>query len=73
MNILALTFFKIFMGSICHKTLFASGSCDSLTKLWDIRSGKNVMTFRGHETDVNSVTFFPDGNFLFVLYKLFDL
>ena len=43
---------------------FVSGSCDSSTKLWDIRIGKTVMTFKSHETDVNTVTFFPDGKLI---------
>lgn len=31
-------------------------------QVWDIRQGKCVQTFAGHESDVNSVTLFPDGN-----------
>mmetsp|Transcript_7820 Transcript_7820/g.12743 ORF Transcript_7820/g.12743 Transcript_7820/m.12743 type:complete len:356 (+) Transcript_7820:99-1166(+) len=43
--------------------LFVSGSCDSMSKLWDYREKKAcVMTFPGHESDINSVDFFPDGN-----------
>jgi|NOAtaT_7_FD_contig_61_3090405_length_1093_multi_15_in_0_out_0_1 guanine nucleotide-binding protein G(I)/G(S)/G(T) subunit beta-1 len=43
--------------------LFLTGSCDSTTKLWDVRVGnRSVRTFIGHESDVNSVAFFPDGN-----------
>lgn len=41
--------------------LFVSGSCDASCKLWDIREGKCVATFLGHESDINAVTFFPDG------------
>ena len=29
--------------------------------MWDIREGKCVQTFQGHESDINSVMFFPDG------------
>ena len=46
------------------KNLFVSGSCDHTAKLWDIRqqgSSGAVMTFHGHESDINSVAFFPDG------------
>ncbi|CAM9571177.1 unnamed protein product [Laminaria digitata] len=43
------------------KNVFVSGSCDSLAKVWDIREGKCVQTFQGHESDINSVMFFPDG------------
>jgi guanine nucleotide-binding protein G(I)/G(S)/G(T) subunit beta-1 len=45
--------------------MFVSGSCDAKAKLWDARVGsKNscVKTFQGHESDINSVAFFPDGN-----------
>ena len=37
----------------------ASFSCDA--QVWDIRTGKCTMTLRGHESDINSVTLFPDG------------
>eukprot|EP00953_Heterococcus_sp_UTEX-ZZ885_P032911 17154-Heterococcus_DN1.PRE.1 len=30
-------------------------------RVWDIREGKCVQTFQGHESDINSVMFFPDG------------
>lgn len=44
---------------------FASGSVDASVKLWDMRAGdSNVKTFRGHDSDVNSVSFFPDGHAL---------
>jgi WD40 repeat protein len=41
--------------------LFVSGSCDSTAKVWDVRSGKCTHTFHGHQSDINSVAFFPDG------------
>jgi len=43
---------------------FVSGSVDASVKLWDIRQSgtTHVKTFRGHDSDVNSVSFFPDGN-----------
>jgi guanine nucleotide-binding protein G(I)/G(S)/G(T) subunit beta-1 len=41
---------------------FISGSCDTTAKLWDVRAGQNAqLTFHGHESDINSVQFFPDG------------
>lgn len=43
---------------------FVSGSCDSSAKVWDIRKKNCIMTFRGHESDINSVAFFPSGNAL---------
>jgi guanine nucleotide-binding protein G(I)/G(S)/G(T) subunit beta-1 len=45
--------------------VFATGSCDATIKLWDARTGtKSLRTFIGHTSDVNSLTFFPDGNLL---------
>jgi len=43
--------------------VFVSGSCDSFAKVWDIRSPgkKAAMAFSGHESDINSVCFMPDG------------
>lgn len=48
-----------------NKNLFVSGACDAQAKLWDTRvpaSKGAAQTFAGHETDINSVAFFPDGN-----------
>lgn len=41
--------------------VFVSGSCDSTAKVWDLRTGTCNMTFQGHESDINSVQFLPDG------------
>ncbi|KAJ3451468.1 guanine nucleotide-binding protein beta g protein beta [Anaeramoeba flamelloides] len=42
--------------------IFISGSCDGTAKLWDIRTSDCEYTFEGHESDVNTVSFFPNGN-----------
>jgi guanine nucleotide-binding protein G(I)/G(S)/G(T) subunit beta-1 len=43
--------------------MFVSGSCDATVRLWDIRiASRAVRTYHGHEADVNSVKFFPDGH-----------
>lgn len=42
-----------------NSNLFVSGSCDATAKVWDIRSGQCTHTFEGHESDINSVAFFP--------------
>lgn len=42
--------------------LFVSGSCDTTARLWDTRiASRACRTFNGHEGDVNTVKFFPDG------------
>jgi len=43
--------------------LFVSGSTDTFAKVWDIRQPgkKSVLSFAGHEADINSVQFMPDG------------
>merc|ERR1719276_702333 len=50
--------------SICptNSNVFVTGSIDTTARIWDIRAGKNVQTHVGHESDINSVAFFPDGN-----------
>lgn len=46
-----------------NSRMFVSGSCDGTARLWDTRvASRAVRTFHGHEGDVNSVKFFPDGN-----------
>merc|ERR1712013_504507 len=34
---------------------------DASAKLWDIRGGHCIQTFTGHESDINSIVFFPNG------------
>lgn len=50
--------------SICstNPNIFVSGACDATAKIWDIRSKKCVQSFSGHESDINAVQFFPNGN-----------
>ena len=33
-------------------------------RLWDVASGENIATFRGHPTDIQSLAFSPDGTIL---------
>ncbi len=39
----------------------ASGSDDSMVKLWDIEEGRTAKTLKGHSSYVWSVAFSPDG------------
>lgn len=42
--------------------MFVSGSCDATARLWDTRiASRAVRTYHGHQGDVNTVKFFPDG------------
>jgi guanine nucleotide-binding protein G(I)/G(S)/G(T) subunit beta-1 len=61
-----------------HAHVFASGSTDATAKVFDMRVGRSVLTFFGHESDINSVAFFPDGQAIGTgsddaSCKLFDL
>jgi WD40 repeat protein len=45
------------------KTL-ASGSSDKTIKLWDVATGNNIATLRGHAYAIRSLAFSPDGKAL---------
>ncbi|MBZ3886945.1 Guanine nucleotide-binding protein G(I)/G(S)/G(T) subunit beta-1 [Sciurus carolinensis] len=42
--------------------LFVSGACDTSSKLWDVQEGMCRQTFTSHESDINAICFFPNGN-----------
>ncbi|MCH2047676.1 MAG: serine/threonine protein kinase [Trichodesmium sp. ALOHA_ZT_67] len=44
--------------------ILASGSEDETIKLWEVDSGREILTIRGHSGYVNSVAFSPDGKIL---------
>ncbi|KAG6490760.1 hypothetical protein ZIOFF_052070 [Zingiber officinale] len=45
-----------------NSNMFVSGSCDATARLWDARiASRAVQTYHGHQGDVNTVKFFPDG------------
>ncbi len=41
-----------------------SGSMDKTLKLWEVKSGREVRTFKGHTTEVQAVAFSPDGRYV---------
>jgi len=46
-----------------NKNVFVTGSVDTTAMLWDVRASSFPQrTFLGHESDINAVSFFPDGN-----------
>lgn len=61
-----MTFFSPLKNSISisstNPNIFASGACDATAKIWDIRNKRCVQSFSGHESDINAVEFFPNGN-----------
>ena len=42
----------------------ASSSSDSTIRIWDLPTGRSVVTLRGHGSVVRSLDFSPDGNTL---------
>ncbi|PKY49347.1 guanine nucleotide-binding protein, beta subunit [Rhizophagus irregularis] len=44
------------------KILEFNDHTDAAAKVWDIRNGRCVQTFTGHESDINAVQFFPNGD-----------
>ena len=45
-----------------NPSIFISGACDAQAKVWDVKAPTSVRTFTGHESDINAVSVFPDGN-----------
>ena len=33
-------------------------------RIWDVATGENIHTFKGHNTDIQSLAFSPDGTLL---------
>jgi WD40 repeat protein len=45
-------------------TRIVSGSLDNTVKIWDSRSGQDLLTLKGHTNDVTGVAFSPDGSLI---------
>ena len=55
------SFYSVSINS-SNSNMFVSGSCDTTARLWDTRiASRAVRTYHGHQGDVNTVKFFPDG------------
>mmetsp|Transcript_5598 Transcript_5598/g.7925 ORF Transcript_5598/g.7925 Transcript_5598/m.7925 type:complete len:350 (-) Transcript_5598:423-1472(-) len=44
-----------------NRNVFVTGSCDATIKLWDLRLPYPIITLQGHDSDINSVVFCPNG------------
>jgi serine/threonine protein kinase len=44
--------------------LVVSASADKTIKVWNLKTGKEIRTFKGHVADVNAVAISPDGQML---------
>ncbi len=42
----------------------ASGSADRTIKLWDLATGQEVLTLRGHTSQIHALAFSPNGHLL---------
>lgn len=52
-----LRYLFLFIGSFIYWQ-----SCDKTVIVWDMRTGLCVQVFEGHESDINSVRFYPSGD-----------
>ncbi|MCE7924524.1 MAG: hypothetical protein DYG98_15870 [Haliscomenobacteraceae bacterium CHB4] len=46
-----------------------TGGSDHTAKLWEIKTGREIQTFKGHIASVSSVTFSPDGKYIWEIYS----
>jgi WD40 repeat protein len=47
-----------------HGKTLASGSYDNTIKLWNLATGEEIRTLRGHSQSVRSIAISPDGKTL---------
>src|SRR5207245_1421030 len=45
-------------------TRLATGDKDGFVKIWDVATGRELLTYRGHKDAVNAVAYSPDGKLI---------
>lgn len=45
-----------------YKLFCSTQGCDKVANVWDMRTGECVQMFEGHDSDINSVRFYPSGD-----------
>ncbi|KAG9476767.1 hypothetical protein GDO78_002259 [Eleutherodactylus coqui] len=48
----------------CASDILVSSSFDLTLKIWNLKTGKNVLTLQGHEDQIFSLAWSPDGKYL---------
>ncbi|XP_063286634.1 coronin-7 [Pelobates fuscus] len=48
----------------CASDLLVSSSYDLMVRIWNLKTAKNVLTLQGHEDQIFSLAWSPDGRFL---------
>jgi RNA polymerase sigma factor (sigma-70 family) len=52
------------VGLTANGKFLATGGSDNTVRVWDVGSGKELHTLKGHTAAINCLTFFPDGKTL---------
>lgn len=48
-----------------HRDYLVSGSRDYTIKIWEVKSGRCILTLTGHDSWVNDLAFHPSGKYLY--------
>lgn len=57
----SLNYYQYFFILISKSYNFVQG-CDRQALIWDLRNGQCVQSFEGHDADINSVRYYPNGD-----------